>query len=67
MTYSDLNIHQKINAKGNALVYWGDKPKRVYRRRHDPIWDVEMYGPLKLSLTGFNFKEPQGAGRDPIY
>lgn len=50
MTYSSLNIQQKINAKNNAQVFWGDSTKRVYRQRDNDEWDCKMYSPTKLVL-----------------
>jgi hypothetical protein len=62
MTYCDLTIHKRINAKNNALLLWRDPVKRVLKRRSDPIWDCAMYGPEELILRPREYKEPKNAG-----
>ena len=50
MNYTELPINQKINAKNNAMVCWGDKVRQIFRRRNDSSWNCEMYSPEKLRL-----------------
>lgn len=50
MTYTELNIQQRINTKGNGMVYWGDSVKKVLNNRSDSIWDCTMYRPSQLLL-----------------
>jgi hypothetical protein len=50
MTYTELNIQQRINAKGNAGVMWGDSAKNVLRMRDVQYWNFQMYDPQSLKL-----------------
>lgn len=55
-TYSDLSIHQRINAKANALVYYGVKSNPLIARVcHRPS---EFYTPnWPEYLMHYNLKD----------
>jgi hypothetical protein len=63
MTYTELNIQQRINAKGNALVCWQEKAKTLFRHRDDQVWNCKMYTPAKLMLESqINNRNYDGPG-----
>lgn len=63
MTYSQLSIHQKINAKANAIIlYWYCNPfvSLMQKIRNK---DGDLYNPKRLLSGPFTFKEPRNAGK----
>lgn len=78
MIYPDLNIHQKINAKGNAFTL-DPFLSRVGKQVHElPTWysfkmisrvrknDGNRYSSDVLLRKEVS-REPHGAGREPKY
>lgn len=67
MTYSQLSIHQKINAKNNApILYWCGNPFRTMMQRIRNK-DGDLYNSTRLMIGPFNYHEPRNAGADPDY
>ena len=48
MTYQQLNINQKINAKGNSVAWGWERPKSIYRERNNDQWYWHLYKPEGL-------------------
>lgn len=67
MTYLDLNINQRINAKANEISVWGWHVAPVYRRRNDEAWGRTLnYLRMILKSEVRKEKEPHNAG-NPDY
>jgi hypothetical protein len=62
MTYADLPIHQRINAKGNAITLYG---MYSYVLMRVCAKDPARYSP-SLLLKKETFREPKNAG-NPKY
>jgi hypothetical protein len=62
MTYQDLNINQRINAKGNAMIFfmWQSGVNPLIKRisSQDPM----KFVPSALWLD-LKFEEPKNAGK----
>ena len=67
MTYTQLNIHHKINAKSNSIVYYYQNSRnRPALMRYMGKKDPDLFYPVDKMIDRKvynNVREPKGAGR----
>jgi hypothetical protein len=64
MTYTNLPIHQRINAKHNAMFNWTFRSQDLMNRlsKKSLEWCNVMYDPDRMILSKHRQDEPANAG-----